>query len=71
MILDYCLLFYIENDISSVLHIVNMAARQEISLQIRKLIIQDRQNGLSLRKIAEKYKISKTGVEWPAQSVLI
>lgn len=40
-----------------------MAARKEIALQIRKLIVEDRENGLSLRKIAEKYKISKTSVE--------
>lgn len=40
-----------------------MAPRQEVALQIRKLIIQDHSNGTSLRKIAEKYNISKTGVE--------
>lgn len=40
-----------------------MATRKEISLQVRKLIIEDRKNGLSLGKIAEKYKISKTGVQ--------
>lgn len=40
-----------------------MAARKEIPLQIRKLIIQDRQNGLSLGKIAQKFSISKPGVQ--------
>lgn len=40
-----------------------MAARREISLQVRKLVIEDRKNGLSLGKIAEKYSISKTGVQ--------
>lgn len=40
-----------------------MATRKEISLQVRKLIIEDRKSGLSLGKIAEKYKISKTGVQ--------
>lgn len=40
-----------------------MAARKEIALQVRKLIVQDHEKGLSLRKIAEKYSISKTCVD--------
>lgn len=56
-------MFYIENVVSSALHIVTMATRKEISLQVRKLIIEDHQSGLSFAKIAEKYKISKSGAE--------
>lgn len=55
--------FYIRNEFSLLLQVATMAARNEVSLQIRKLIVEDRKIGLSLRKIAEKYKISKTGVE--------
>lgn len=40
-----------------------MAARKEIALQIRNLIIKDRKNGLSLGKIAKKYSVSKTAVQ--------
>lgn len=39
-----------------------MAARQEIALQIRNLIIQDREKGIGWAKIAEKYLVSKTAV---------
>lgn len=40
-----------------------MAAHKEVALQIRNLIIQDRQTGVSLGKIAEKYKIPKSTVQ--------
>lgn len=40
-----------------------MAARKEINIEIRKLIVKDRENGLSLREIGKKYNVSKTCVD--------
>lgn len=59
----HTLLFSVEHVVSLRVHIVTMAGRKEVPLQMRKLIIEDRQNGLSLRQIAQKYSISKTCVE--------
>lgn len=40
-----------------------MGRRQEFGLQIRKLIIQEREKGSSFREIAKKFYCSKTSVE--------
>ena len=36
---------------------------KQISLDVRKLVIRDRENGVSLRNIAEKYSISLGAVQ--------
>lgn len=40
-----------------------MASRKEVALQIRNLIVQDRQKGISFGKIAEKYSVPKATVQ--------